>query len=807
MIYKQVKTTIGNVCRAVIIAGMVCCANNGVFAEGGNFARVQFETLREQLSGPNRSPRTRLDAARHLLRSNNEKAFQFLRDALEDLTSPAAQVAVARAVVREGVESSTFIDPLVEMVSGANSTVRLPAAEALVIFDDDRAAERLIAVAADRKAARGCRLAAMEAMGEGVDRRFIGALIGFLKDPDTVIRSAAAASLQQLTHRDDFGTNWKKWNGWWSAHKDAPQGEWLASATRLLTRKNIFLEEENKRLRQRLVGATREIYNASPKQQRPKIIGEMLSDSLADIRLLGITLADTVILEDPNALPKLRLSIRGMLDDDDPRVRKSAALLYASCGGEETPGLLTQRLKKESNPGVRDGLFEALGRLKSPSTIPVILEGIRKGDDSEATAAASALIHILSNGDSLSEQMRRNAITSLKQRFAAVNTEGNAPLRESLFLAMGAVKDDSFKDIMREGLEDNSAAIRRACVTGLTGMDAVDAAPAIAGLINDEDRGVRQAAISALMDLDGRTFLKSILKRADSAVEPDQAVREQACEAILAIGKQLETEAFPPILEMLGKQEGVSSLTIGILQQYIDALRRSDSSKLPDALHRLGKALLDAKRPVEAERPLKEAFELAKRSDASVPSPVDIWNSYIDASLKAGDPNLGDIVADVEEDSLVAIAVGRLKGYVGDIKKLENPEIIPMLESVLQKVAERISNEDREYLAGRLQYLIKLRIAADRQQVQKLLSRLTPPEAADDDKSADQIVGMGKRALRPLLEELRATVLGEKSRPDREKMIVKLLRQIMSDLGEYPFGGSVDEKIKTIDAWLAGLSG
>jgi len=770
---------------------------------------VDLDTLKKQLNGADRAENTRLDAARLLLRSGQEKALDILCDSLEDVANPVAQAAVARAIVAEDIEDESFVSPLVQMLRGTNLSVCEPAAEALAVFKGEKALAKLTDVASDKSVPVENRLVAIGAMGETLNRVLVGSLIKLVGDSDPVIRNAAAKSLERITRLRGFGKNKKKWEDWWKQYRDRPRLEWLEYAAGMLARRSISADEENSRLRKRLAEITRELYHASPTQQRTKILAEMLVDPVAEVRLLGIVLADNVMLESSDDLPKLKLSVRGMLDDDDSRVRKAAAILFASFGGKEAPARLTDRLRIESDPDVREGLFAALGRLKSASTIPSILEGIDTGDYSEASAASSALARILVDGGPVSEKIKEAVVAVLKKRMSKESGSESVELRESLLLAMGMLQDSSFREIMVEGLKDESAAIRRACITGLAGMDAVDVAPTISKLLDDADRGVRQAVIVALTNLDGKKFLKLLLRYTDPEVESDQAVRKQASDAVLAISKNLKSDDFPQVLEIVKKREKAHSLKIGILQCYIELLRKSGSSSLSGALYDLGGELLKAERPVEAAASLKEALDLVRREERpSPPAEGEIWQKYIDALLMAGDPGLGELLAKTESDEFVQVAVLRLKLHLGNAGKLlENPKVIPMMEAILEKAGKRISKEDTDYLAGKLKYIKKLQLKSDKEQVRKLLARIASHETSDDGKIAEQIVSMGKRAIRPLLEELKSAVSGQPTKPEMEKKIIELLRQIKSGLGEYPFNKNTAEKITTINSWLEKIPG
>ena len=767
---------------------------------------VGLDTVKEQLKGTQRSQGTRLEAAKTLLHSEHPGAIRILRVLLQDSTRPASQIAIADAMVMEGIEHDSFVLPLVAMIKGKDIAGRRAAANALVHFRSETAGNEIIRLASDVDLAIDHRLAVIHAMSESLNRKLISALIELLKEKNSVIRKAVVHSLEQITQLNGFGEDYAKWSKWWRKYKLWSRNEWLEYAAKTFSIKKTLVYEENVKLRKRLVTVARELYHTESKQKRIARLSQMFVDPLADIRLLGLTLADTVVMDDPELLSELKPLVISMLDDKSPNVRKSAVLLLTTCGGKDALGRLIDILEVEKSIDVRVGVYRALGRLKDSSSTSAVLKGISHGSDSEASAASNALGHIFSVSKSVSISNRLQIVMALKNRYIAASTKDDNTmiLRESLLSTMGQFSANSFIDIMKQGLKDESAIIRRVCVVGLTKGADIANARAISELINDTDRGIRQVVISALMKLNGIKYINMILKHADVSVESDPVVRKQAADAVLVIAKKLKADEFPQVFSLLGKKPEGSELRIGLLQQYIALLRKTKPSLLPAALYEFGAELMKTGRSVEATAPLNEALDLVRKSKPSKPTIDEIWTRYIDSMMISGDIELGTVIANCDSKDRIAIAVLRLKWYTGNIKELDNLKNISMINEVLAKAGKHISDDDLVYLEGKLDLFQAKRLLTDLLYVQKLLSRISS-DGSPDAKSLDQIVKMGERALLPLLEDLKTSLAAKKIDTKMEKVIVDLVAKINSDMGKYPITGDLKTKQQTVDSWIGSL--
>ena len=461
---------------------------------------LELKMFTGQLADPARAAKTKTEAAELLLSRKYSQAAESLKKFLEDPTNRMAQVAVAEAIATQGTDNQIFVEPLMAMLTGTEPSVRMPAARALAAYRTGGVAEKLLAIAKDKSAEKAVRLVTITAVQRVLDRQAVDVLVQLTGDQDSAIRNAAAESLAKLTNIRAFGSNHRKWAQWWQKNKEKPASAWLADLAESLAREKARLEDENAELRTRLAAAMTDIYAATPAVMQDKLLLSFLKDPLTDVRLTGVKLIDRRLSTAGTIPDELRGQFTGMLADDDPRIRRAAALLEANLGDPNATDLLLGRLKVEQIPEVKEGLLTALGQLKSPRVIAPVLAEVDSADPPVAAAAAEALARLAVSAP-LKGNARDKAVKVLLARYAessgpAVNGYGPT-LREALLTAMGTIADPKFIPTLKTALSDPAATVRLAGVRGLAQFRQPELAEAIAGLAGDDDRGVRQAVLDA----------------------------------------------------------------------------------------------------------------------------------------------------------------------------------------------------------------------------------------------------------------------------------------------------------------------
>ena len=764
----------------------------------------EFNTLSGQLSDPSRSPKTKLEAAELLLAKQYPQAVEALKDFLAG-GNLAAKIAVAQAISRgNGTEPrSDFIDPLLAMLTGSDAEVRPAAAKALAVYKDDSVVDKLVAIASDRKRERAVRIDTMAALQSALDKRTVDALVRLLDDRDATIRDAAADALANLTNIKAFRTNRRLAKQWWNRNREKPPSKWLAELADSLARGKAELEVDNKRLQERLAQALRDLYDAVPEARQEALLLGFLSDPVADARLAGTTLAEATIAGGEKISAKLQTRIRAMVKDPDPRVRQASVMLVAHQGDAEALGALLAGLKTEETQGVRQAILTALGRLKSPEALPAVMVEVASNYDSVAAAAALALSRIASVKP-LTGEVLTKASSVLVRRYRRKGLEDQAAavaMREAVLTAMGVIRHKSFLGVLRSALKDTEAKVRLAAVDSLAqaGQDAD--ADSIAALVGDSDRGVRVASIAALGKLGGRKHLATILKRTDPKSETDQAVRKQAWEVAMGLLAGADAATLEAEAQRLAGRDDAINQRIEILEMLVSVLKTEGSAKLPQALRRLGQALLTGARPAEAAGHFRKAYDamlVAKDAKAS-----GVWVEWIEALLAADDPAAIKAMAAQNESAVFSAArkalSARLVALVGEQRYA--PAIL-LAGRAVESLSQRLTVEERKGFQTVLTDAREKQRVADKKRVSQLVGQLTAADESARSKASGELQVMAWRAVVPLLEVLKSSVEDKQADPRVAQAIIVVLKQVAPKLTGYDPEASKDQRIKVIEGWL-----
>ncbi|MDY6912996.1 MAG: HEAT repeat domain-containing protein [Planctomycetota bacterium] len=771
---------------------------------------MELKTLIGQLADPARDSKTKIEAAELLLSRSYPEAAKVLRGFLEDSSNRQAQVAVADAITLHG-GGPIFIEPLTAMLTGREDSVRAPAGRALATYKDHGVTKKLIAIACDRWHERAVRLVTIESLHRILDKRVVDALVRLLDDPDRVVQNTSCQALAKLTNIRAFGVDRMRWKRWWQRNKNKDRSEWLADLADNLARAKAGLETDNIRLRDRLAQAMRDLYAATPADQREAMVITFLKDPLADVRLVGAKLADRMIAGGDEIPAEMRKQIVAMLRDGNASVRSQAALLVANLGYAEAAVELLGRLKVEKSPEVRAELLRALGQLHDPLALPSVLAEIESDSEIVAAAAAAALSRIAA-AQPLDDDQHDSAVKALLGRYARAGQVAEpdpvAALREALLTAMGVVGDKDFIAALEGAAKKPSATVRLAAVNALARIGQARSAAIIRPLVADPDRGVRQAAIAALGTLDGQEHLQSILQRTDPAMERDAAVRQQAWDVAMDVLAKADAGTLGSVADSLADRADADAQRIKVLQMLVELLKTEKSADLPARQQALGRALVKAGRPAEAAPYLAEAHKLLAAAKSIRADRA--WIEWIDALLAAADPAAVKAMADENvTDELFVEALkrlnARLKVLAGELKF---SPVILLAQAAIDQLSQRLTVRHRTELEKLLAHSRSEQAAADRRKVAGLVGQLLGAEESARDAAEKQLQAMSDRAVVPLLEEMKK-LLADEEKPDAdtekaEKAILALLSQLAPNLTGYDPASARADRIKQIETWLKG---
>lgn len=766
---------------------------------------IELKTLSGQLSDASRDAKTKLEAATLLLTKPYPQAADALKGFLADNSNRPAQTAVAEAISQAqiGGDQKAFIEPLLAMLTGTDATVREPAGRALAAIKDSTVKDKLIAISSDATKDRAVRQAAVVAMQRIMDKDVVEALINLLGDnEDPGIRSAAEDSLAQLTKIRHFKNNREQWIIWWRQNKNKDQAQWLADQTAILGQANASLEQSNRGLRTRLAKAMIDLYNLTPAASRDAMLLNFMKDQLEDVRLVSLDLLNRNIEGGSQVAAEIKSHVRTMLTDGDDRVRQESARLIAALGDAEALTILLERLKTETVPSVRQGILMALGQLRDPKAMPVVLGEINAKHEDVAAAAAIALSKIVAK-TTLDEQTRSNAAGVLVERYNhASKAAGDASLREALLAAMADIGDKtSAVSILEAALKDEAATVRLAAVTGLAQLGSSASAAAMEKLVVDKDRGVRGAVLAAMRNLCGEKYLFTILERTDPANEEDPATRQQAWDHVNFILAKADAKALREVSDKLAARKDASAQRIKVMQMLVALHRQAGSADLPASLRDVGVALAKCDRYTEAATNLGEAYKLLNiaRSDSC----NEVWAEWMDALVAADDPAAVKLLGEQTAAEQVAKGIKSIDARLTTLTDKQNWQAVIVLSDAMCKLGACLTDEQkRKYLdtlsGARLQQL-----DADRQRVAKLAGQLASADEALKKAALVEIQTLGDRAVEHLLKELKAAVEADKAGAATEQGILEALRQVAPKLkvADYDVSAPKDARLKLIAGW------
>jgi len=771
----------------------------------GLTARQQAElnTLTGQLADPTRSGQTKLDAASLLLSKSYPEAENILVGFLAAGADPSSQLAVAEAMAREGAVSKKAVDPLLALLKSDEPAVRLVAGKALAASGDESVTDRLVGIAGDGNWPIGARVAAIRGLAGVSDKRTVELMVGLFADRRKEIDDAAAESLAEMTGIRAFGRDKAKWETWWEANKSKKRGQWLSDLVERLGKTVGELEAANASLRDRLGQATRFLYDGAGPEQRDAILLDLLSDPMAELRLIGTELLQRRLSANEEIRLDSRLVVQGMLSDPDPRCRSAAAMVLAGIGNADClPDLLTA-VEEESDAGVRRQLLSALGQLRRPQAMKVVLSEVSSSDDSVAAAAAEALARIV-EANGLTDEVRSSSAKALKDRYnASAGRVDAAKLREALLTAMGAVSDPSLYDVVEGALRDRAATVRLAAVGALSQAGDKSATALLLELTTDPDRGVRQAAVSAIGMLGGREHLDSLLERTDPSFEPDASVRDEAWKVVMSELSGCGPETMRAVAEMLSLRADAEYQRIEVLRALSETLKGSKASAEADALRQLGLALMKAGRPAEAATPLAESWQMYEAVGGE--QAMDVWREWIGALLMTSDPNVVKAMNDQTDDEGFNFTLRKLVARLTELhRQSEYSSVILLATAAIDGLSQRLTESQRQAIEKLAGDASVARADADRQEVERLVSQLQTSDRQAQNAAMDRLSELGQRAARPLLAKLGDVLRAEEIDDVQEKAIISALEQAAPEFKGYDPSASRSERVAALEKYLTG---
>lgn len=325
---------------------------------------------------------------------------------------------------------------------------------------------------------------------------------------------------------------------------------------------------------ERLVEATRRLYDAAPDETHGQLLVDMLKDPLLEIRALGLTLIDRELADAERLPPSVGLALADLLTSPQTRVRTDAARLLNRLAQPGVETAIADALDRETEPEAAAELLAAAARQPSERLVEPTLRWLASGLPARPAAAQAGLALARAGFVSPATADRMAAIL----REIELQQMASATLR--LFARVGTHED---RARLRPLLESPDAATRLAVAESLA------ADP---------------------------TFVDALLARA--AADPtmlDFAVRALALHRPSLLGlQQLQALPFP---SEEARSAAIAQLTSGMdLSELI--LAADEAARWPSSVQAYLGKLADASPPADPRQAILHARGLLRLAEAQL---------------------------------------------------------------------------------------------------------------------------------------------------------------------------------------------
>ncbi len=608
----------------------------------------QFQTCREGLLDPQARPDERKRWVELLFSYDLPQATALIAELLALPPRPEVQVPICDALTARGRESSdalaeTFIDPLIQLLGGEGDELRAAAARALAEFPGAEVPNRLGALAARADVPLIKRLAAIDALAPNTHRRDVVAqLMALLGLEVPAVSDRVVTVLEPLAPRS-FGNNVIQWRAWWDAQMRMDEKVWLAEQLRLyrdrarklsvdLQGRRSEAEREEVAEIVRIRDFQRELLRPLTPEQREARLVEWIDDPLLVVKsaTLGIVrsrIADEGKRPDGEVLHAL---LR-LLKHESAGVRRESLQILQNLSDAAVVEAVVGRLNDEKDSGVRQTVFQALGRIGSVTAIPALLREVgAAGSSPECVREAAVALGQIALKPESAEHLK-NASLPLLDRYRSAPPDQVA-LQGALLSAMAGVGDPAFADEFARAVESDDVGLLQAALRGLRAVGEASKLPRCRALMSHTDARVRLAAIEVVGQL-GRedADLEALQARLNPAVEGSEIGREAAWRGFRQL---LAKRPVPDRIRAAERLRETPDLAVRYLEELVIALAASGNhlAELDAVRDRLSAILIAAGKDAEAATHLRELF--AARLSRGDPTAKAAGLRWLEATLR-----------------------------------------------------------------------------------------------------------------------------------------------------------------------------
>ena len=200
------------------------------------------------------------------------------------------------------------------------------------------------------------------------------------------VAAAAYESLANLTARDDFGSDHDAWETWIRSYEDRNDLEWQQMLASNLAEKLARQSRETAAATTRLIETMRRLHLATPADQRPSLLVELLRDPQPQIRDLGFELVGRELSNNGQIDERVGIAAIELLASPNAFARGQAALLVRQIAPAGAADAVAAALERETDPQAASDLLLAATRWPTPASVSAVLTWL--GREGQARPAA-----------------------------------------------------------------------------------------------------------------------------------------------------------------------------------------------------------------------------------------------------------------------------------------------------------------------------------------------------------------------------------------------------------------------------------
>ncbi|MCX5689296.1 MAG: hypothetical protein NTV94_05820 [Planctomycetota bacterium] len=200
------------------------------------------------------------------------------------------------------------------------------------------------------------------------------------------VAAAAYESLANLTARDDFGSDHEAWETWIRSYEDRNELEWQQMLASNLAEKLARQTRETAAATTRLIETMRRLHLATPADQRPTFLVDLLRDPQPQIRDLGFELVGRELSNNGQIDAMVGIAAIELLASPIAYVRGQAALLVRQIAPAGAADAVATALERETDPQAASDLLLAATRWPTPASVSAVLTWL--GREGQARPAA-----------------------------------------------------------------------------------------------------------------------------------------------------------------------------------------------------------------------------------------------------------------------------------------------------------------------------------------------------------------------------------------------------------------------------------